>query len=166
MKINMRTIFYLVIAVLGVFSLVAQAQQEVVANPDHEAMLRSKDPQLEKNKRLLYDFWRVVVEGGHVELIDNYVSDDYIQHNPNVASGKQALIELFSANGRKPVPIKDRVQSPIVAIVAEGDLISLTQVRTYPDPQDANKTYTTSGLSLFRVRDGKLVEHWDPALKQ
>lgn len=162
----MKKITYIIVLLATMLSFNVQAQHAVVENPDHESMLRSKDPQLEKNKRLLYNFWRVVVEAGHVELIDNYVADDYIQHNPNVASGKQALIELFSANGRKPVPIKDRVQSPIVAIVAEGDLVSLTQVRTYPDPKDPDKTYTTSGLSLFRVRDGKLVEHWDPALKE
>ena len=46
----------------------AHAQVPVTANADHEAMLRHADPQLAKNKRLVYDFWREVFEAANMDL--------------------------------------------------------------------------------------------------
>lgn len=37
--------------------------------------------------------------------------------------------------------------------------------RPRPEPADATKTYDSYWFDLFRVRDGKIVEHWDSALK-
>ncbi len=34
------------------------------------------------------------------------------------------------------------------------------------DPKDSTKTYTTTWFDVFRIKDGKIAEHWDPALKQ
>jgi predicted SnoaL-like aldol condensation-catalyzing enzyme len=145
--------------------LFAHAQgAPVVANPDHEAMLRSKDPQLAKNKRLVYDFWREVVEAGHVELCEKYTTEGYIQHNPNFASGRQVLIDMFSKS-RKPTPIQAKVQRPIVAIVAEADLVMMSFVNELPDPKDKAKKYTTTGITFFRVENGKISEHWDTGTK-
>lgn len=134
-------------------------------NPDHEAMLRSDDPQLARNKRLLYDFWRVVVEAGHLDQAEKYTTADYIQHNPNFASGRQALIDMFAATPRPKLPIEPRVKSPIVTLMAEGDLVMISFVREFPEPKDAAKKYTTTGITFFRVRDGKLSEHWDTGTK-
>jgi hypothetical protein len=46
------------------------AQVPVQANPDQERMLASADPRVAANKRLVYDFWRDVFEGHHLELAD------------------------------------------------------------------------------------------------
>ena len=43
-----------------------------VSNPDHDAMLRSADPQLAKNKRFVYDFRREVFEAAHMDLAPGY----------------------------------------------------------------------------------------------
>jgi predicted SnoaL-like aldol condensation-catalyzing enzyme len=163
----MNTSVFRVVIVAALATLVAaltHAQAPVVENPDHEAMLRSPNPQLAKNKRLVYDFWREVVEGGHVELAEKYVTEGYIQHNPNFASGREVLVDMF-AKSRKPQPIQPRVKTPIVALIAEGDLVMIGFVREHPDPKDAAKKYTTTGITFFRVENGKLAEHWDTALK-
>ena len=159
-----RTICILGLMVVGL-PLLAAAQAPVVENKDHEAMLASKDPKLAANKRVVYDFWREIVEAQHLELMPKYTTEGYIQHNPNFQSGRKALTEMFANSGRKAKPIQPRVERPIVAIIAEGDLVTLAFVNELPDPKDKDKKYTTTGLTIFRVENGKIAEHWDTGLK-
>ncbi|MEO7477624.1 MAG: nuclear transport factor 2 family protein, partial [Lysobacteraceae bacterium] len=117
------------------------------------------------NKRLVYDFWRDVFEGGHLDLASNYLAESYIQHNPNVPSGRAGFVDLFSKFS-KPKSIQPRIEAPLVAIVADGDLVILSFVSERSDPKDASKKYTTTWFDMFRVVNGKIVEHWDPSLKK
>ena len=150
---------------LAVFlSPVAFAQVPVTANPDHKAMLASKDPKLATNKKLVYDFWREVFEAGHTELASKYITENYIQHNPNVATGREAFI-AFVNKIKKTQDIADKVLKPLVAITAEGDLVILSFVSEVKDPKDATKTYTTTWFDMFRIENGKIAEHWDNMLK-
>jgi predicted SnoaL-like aldol condensation-catalyzing enzyme len=158
MKIVMATMALL-------FAFAAQAQVPVTPNPDHEAMLRHADPKLAANKRFVYDFWREVFEAAHMELAPKYMAEGYIQHNPRVPTGRQAFIDFFS-KVRKPSPIEPRVKAPLVAMMADGDLVAMFFVREYPEPSDPSKKYTTTWFDLFRLVDGKIAEHWDPAMKQ
>ena len=141
------------------------AQVPVVANPDQESMLVSKDPALAANKRLVYDFWREVFEAAQMDKAEKYMAADYIQHNPQVPTGRQAFVDFFS-KVRKPSPVEARIKAPLVAIMADGDLVMLAFAREYPDPKDPSARYTTTWFDMFRIKDGKIVEHWDPALKR
>ena len=143
----------------------AFAQLAVVAQANHEALLAGSDAKAVANKRLVYDFWREVFEGGHMELADKYMAESYIQHNPNVATGRAPFIEFFSKRV-KPQPIEARVKAPLVAIVADGDIVVLSFVREGVDPKDPAKKYTTTWFDMFRLESGKIAEHWDPAQKQ
>jgi predicted SnoaL-like aldol condensation-catalyzing enzyme len=142
----------------------AHAQVPVTPSPDHEAMLRHADPKLAANKRFVYDFWREVFEAAQMELAPKYMAEGYIQHNPRVPTGRQAFIDFFS-KVRKPAPIEPRVKAPLVAMLADGDLVTMVFVREYPEPQDPSKKYTTNWFDMFRIVDGKIAEHWDPAVK-
>ena len=142
----------------------ASAQVAVVAQPNHEVLLAASDAHLAANKRLVYDFWREVFEGGHMELADKYMADSYIQHNPNVATGRAAFVEAFSKRV-KPQPIEAKVKAPLVAIAADGDLVVLSFVREGVDPRDPSKKYTTTWFDMFRIESGEIAEHWDSALK-
>jgi len=146
-------------------TLPALAQVPVTANPDHKALLASKDPKLAANKKLVYDFWREVFEGGHMELAPQYMTETYIQHNPNVATGRKAFVDFFS-QFKKPQAIADKVTAPIVSITAEGDLVTFTFVSAQKDPKDPTKTYTTTWFDMFRIENGKIAEHWDNMTKQ
>jgi len=112
----------------------------------------------------VYDFWREVFEAGHMELADKYMAETYIQHNPNVPTGRVAFVDFFS-RFKKPNPIAPKVGAPSVAIPAERDLVILTFVRELSDPKDPAKKYTTTWFDMFRVEAGKIAEHWDPAVK-
>jgi len=70
------------------FAIGAYAQNQA-------AMIKSKDPELAKNKKLVYDFWREVFEGGHLDLAPQYMAEGYIQHNPNVPTGRKAFVDFF-----------------------------------------------------------------------
>jgi len=161
----MTRIHAALLATLLAVSPLALAQEAVVAAPDHAALLASADPTLAANKRLVYDFWREVFEGGHLELADKYLAEGYIQHNPNVPTGRAGFVEFF-AKFAKPEPIADAVKAPLVSIVAERDLVILSFAQEHADPRDATKKYTTTWFDMFRVADGRIVEHWDAATRQ
>ncbi len=99
-----------------------------------------------------------------MELAEKYMAENYIQHNPNVPTGRAAFVEAFSKRVR-PQVIEARVKAPLVSIVAEGDLVVLSFVREGVDPKDASKKYTTTWFDMFRIESGKIAEHWDPAQK-
>ena len=145
--------------------LALHAQVQVQANPDHEQLLASADPKLAANKRLVYDFWREVFEAGHMDLAPKYMTESYIQHNPNVPTGRAAFAGFFS-KFVKPKPIENRVKAPLVAVVAEGDLVILTFAEEATDPKDPAKKYSTTWFDMFRVENGKIAEHWDAARKE
>jgi len=142
-----------------------RAQVPVTAAPDQAALLASPDARLAANKRFVYDFWREVFEGRHMDLAPRYMAEAYIQHNPNVPSGRAAFIDFFSKLSA-PRPIEDRIKAPLVAMLADGDYVMLAFAREYPDPKDATQRYTTTWFDLFRLENGKIAEHWDGATKQ
>jgi predicted SnoaL-like aldol condensation-catalyzing enzyme len=163
----MKFIYSGLILVFFVLTFVshAYAQAAPTQPPGQKSMLASEDPKLAQNKKLVYDFWREVLEAGHLDLAPQFMTETYIQHNPNVPTGRQGFIDFFS-KFRKPQPIADSIKGPLIAIVAEGNLVVLTFNRELPDPKDATKKYTTASFDMLRVEGGKIAEHWDSATKQ
>lgn len=145
--------------------MAARAQVPVAASPDQQRMLASQDPALAANKRLVYDFWREVFEGGHLDLAAKYLAEDYIQHNPTVPTGRAGFVQ-FLGRFSKPQPIARRIKAPLVAIVAEGDLVVLSFTHVHPDPKDPSKHYTSTWFDMFRIQGHRIVEHWDPATRE
>ena len=143
----------------------AHAQLPVVPAADQAALLASGDPALAANKKLVFDFWREVFEGGHMELADKYMAEGYVQHNPNVPTGRAAFVAFF-AKFAKPKAIQPRIAAPLVSIVAERDLVILSFVKQTHDPKDATNISTTTWFDMFRIEDGKIAEHWDCATRQ
>ena len=131
---------------------------------DQKGWLKSDNSTLAKNKRIVYDFWREVLEAGHLELAEKYMKESYIQHNPNVPTGRQGFIDFFSKI-RKPQPIVDSIKGPLIAILAEGDRVVLVFKRELNEPNDTSKKYLTHSFEMLRIEDGKVAEHWDSATK-
>lgn len=129
---------------------------------DHEALLASEDPELARNKRLCYDMYRIVLQAGRADRAADFVTSGYIQHNPNVASGPGPLADFIRAS-RPERPILDRIELPLVSILAERDMVLFAFVR--PERDAGGALYHTSWFDLFRIEDGMIAEHWDPALK-
>ncbi len=154
---------FLGIVLAGVFASATQAQVSPVAAADQQAMLKSDDPTLARNKKLVFDFWRIVYEGGHVDQAPKYMAEGYIQHNPNVPSGRKAFVELFSKE-RKPLPVGPRARMPIISIVAERDTVMVSTVRKVRDRQKPDHVYYITWFDVFRIDEqGLIAEHWDPS---
>lgn len=82
----------------------------VVAKPNHAQLLTSPDPKTAANKRIVYDLWREVLEGGHLYLADRYLAEGYVQHNPGIPTGRKGFVE-FIGRFAKPKPIEDSVKA-------------------------------------------------------
>lgn len=142
----------------------AHAQVPPTAAPDQAALLKSSDPKLAANKKLVFDMWRAVVQGAHTELAPQYFTEGYIQHNPNVATGRDAMV-AFMKKTRPVKPIEPTIHFPVIAIMAEGDLVMLATVSYSPDPENPGHNYAGTHFDLFRIENGKIAEHWDSVAK-
>jgi predicted SnoaL-like aldol condensation-catalyzing enzyme len=159
---NIRLSFLTCLAAMLVWSAMARAQEPVVAVANPESLFTSPDPKLNTNKQAALHIMRDLLEANHWELADKYLTPQYIQHNPNVASGRDGVVKYFSAT-RKPSPIPDKMKTKIVAVVAEGDLVIVATPREFANLKDPSKKYTTTWFDMWRFKDGKADEHWDGA---
>ncbi|NJK98419.1 MAG: SnoaL-like domain-containing protein [Bacteroidales bacterium] len=134
-----NNLIVLLIVLLGFpFSLFAQ--------PDCEAKLR----QLEINKAMVAQFYQELFGDKNPEAIHKYIGNTYIQHNPALPDGKDALYNAVKV-WFKDAP-KEKVD--IQRIAADGDLVFL-HIRS------KRGSKTVAIVDIFRIENGKIVEHWD-----
>lgn len=146
----------LAVAALGC----AEAQVPPVGVEDQHALLESHDAKLEANKRLVFDMYRTIVNGGHYDQAEKFFTKEYIQHNPNVKSGRDELV-AYIRQTRPKRPLQPNLTFPLIAIVAEGDMVVVATVTHEPDPDKPGETYTTTHFDMYRIENGLIAEHWD-----
>ena len=151
------------VALLAV-STIAYAAEPVVAlsAKDQQALLASSDPKLAANKKLVWDMWRTFLSAHRIDEADKFLAPEYHQHNPNAETGLAGVKAYFSAQKLEVLPVPDHIEG-LVSMVAERDLVTLALVRNGKDKD--GKAYTTTWFDMFRVANGKIVEHWDTATK-
>ena len=141
----------------------AFAQEPVVGVADPESLFSDTNPQLHANKQAALHIMKDLLQCNHWDEADKWLTARYIQHNPNVQSGRAGVVKFFGSRPR--TPSCDRLTTKIVAVVADGDLVTVVIPREYKYPKDPSKTYTTTWFDMWRFVDGKADEHWDPATK-
>ncbi|MFD4510063.1 nuclear transport factor 2 family protein [Streptomyces sp. NPDC058457] len=105
-----------------------------------------------RNKALTTEYYDRLLVHQDLSAIDTYVAPEYHQHNPAIADGPEGaragLAALFEQSPQLDVQPK--------RIIAEGDLVAFHS-HFIPAPGDPGLAI----VDIFRIRDGKVVEHWD-----
>ena len=151
---------------LALAAAAARAQDPVVGASNADALFHSSDPKLDRNKQAAYHIEKDLLEAGHWEMADQWLTERYIQHNPNAASGRAGVVAYFTKVLKvTPKPIAPKLVRPVVAVIAEGDYVVVITPRELQDPKDPTRKYTTSWFDMWRFSNGKADEHWDGATK-
>ena len=141
----------------------AYAQAPVVGAKDPESLFTDKDPKLNANKQVVLHIIRDLLEANHWSDAPKYLTQQYIQHNPNVASGLDPVMKFFGTRQPGPIPDRNSWKTKVVAVLAPDDLVVVATARDLPDPRTPGKTYSTTWFDMWRLKDGKADEHWDAA---
>lgn len=116
------------------------------------------------NKKIVTDFYRIVFEPRNPDLIEQYIAPDFVEHNPNISGGREGLVKFMKTLSKPPNDdVGSEMKNPPAYIVAEGDLVTFIFKQPTPDPRDKTKTYERFTFDMFRIKNGKIVEHWDGA---
>ena len=163
----MKLIQSLLISAVAVVSTSAYAQEPVVGVPDADALFKNANAKLNTNEQAAYHIMKDLLYAGHWELADKYLTPEYHQHNPNAASGRDSVVEFFTKVMKvQPKPIPEKLPTPIVAVVAQGDYVIVVYPRAVKATTAGGADYTTTWFDMWRFKDGKADEHWDPAVKR
>ena len=141
MTLSFKTLVGLALAVMLV----------LVAATSHAATPRNLAAE-EANRTLVLDFYERFFNKHDVAGAAKVVADDYKQHNPEVPDGKAPFVEFFTGFFKENPQSRARV----VRSATDGDLVYL-HVHSTNGADDRGQAV----VDVFRVANGKIVEHWD-----
>lgn len=102
----------------------------------------------QSNKALVLEAMTALFQRHDASAVERLYALDYIQHNPGIPQGRDALAKLVEG-------LPSTVYYEPGLIIAEGDFVAIHgRIRGWaPNPQIA--------IDIFRIADGRLAEHWD-----
>lgn len=110
------------------------------------------DAKEEANKKLVREFYEKALNEKNYEAAAKYLGPKYVQHNPRAADGAEGLKSYLEfLKGKFP-----KSRSEIKRVLADGDFVIL-HVHAVREPGTKGQAI----IDIFRVADGKIVEHWD-----
>ena len=110
------------------------------------------DDKLEANKRLVLAFYEEIIGRKDFEAGRKYMGATYRQHAPYATDGHEGLrnfVQWFKQNFPNH-------RHEIKRVIAEGDFVML-----HVHGWGGLNPHGESVVDIFRVEDGKVVEHWD-----
>jgi predicted SnoaL-like aldol condensation-catalyzing enzyme len=110
------------------------------------------DPRLESNKQTVLDFYEAAFKNKDSDAALRLIGEHYTQHNPLIADGADGLQARLGY-------LKDTfpaLRVEVKRLVAEDDYV-VAQVHAVRVPGQRG----TAIIDIFKLEDGKLVEHWD-----
>ncbi len=108
---------------------------------------------IQQNKELVLSFFRLMFQEHRVEeAVSRYVDKRYVQHNPYLESGTAPLVDFFVLYFEQ----NPQASAEIKRVIAEGDLVVVHSLW-----KEAAEDRGQAVVDIFRVAEGKIVEHWD-----
>ena len=158
---NIKNITLRILIIPGIIALIfvscsSQGKNDSVLKAKNDSLTKeisliSDTLRKEKfNKKLVADFYQQLFGDKDLSAIDKYIGDVYIQHNPGLKDGKEAL-KQGAAQWFKGAP---KIKINIQHIGADGNFV-------YIHTKSDQGPKTESVLDIFRLDNGKIVEHWD-----
>ena len=108
------------------------------------------------NKEVVRAFYQEFFNDHVIESAEKYVREDYVQHNPGVGQGRQALMDAF----RQKFIDEPTFKLQIKMLIGEEDMVAVYLKNV--DPEGNTKARV---VDIYRLQDGKLAEHWDVLMK-
>jgi predicted SnoaL-like aldol condensation-catalyzing enzyme len=108
----------------------------------------------DENKQIAKSFWEKAFPGKQpADAASEYLGRTYTQHNPEVPDGPETFVAAMNGFHQQFPDFSGEVKRTI----AEDDLVVLhSHVRMRPEDE-----HGTAVVDIFRIEDGKVVEHWD-----
>ncbi len=104
------------------------------------------------NRAIVTDFARLFYAERDVSsAFERYVVPDYIQHNPGIPDGRAAAVAALAPMFAQP----GRVFA-IKRILVDGDM-AVIHIHAIPSPGARG----ASVFDMYRLKNGRIVEHWD-----
>jgi predicted SnoaL-like aldol condensation-catalyzing enzyme len=118
------------------------------------------------NREVVQRFLDDVFVRHDMSRLDEYMRDDYMQHNPDCPQGKAGFLEFFGVIfGAMP-----DFHYAVKRVVADGDLVMAwcTSLGTHTGGEFLGQAATGNAVKfdvvdIFRMQDGLIAEHWDVA---
>ncbi|OJY67076.1 MAG: hypothetical protein BGP16_17905 [Sphingobium sp. 66-54] len=111
-----------------------------------------RTPQEEANAQLIRDLFDKVLIPMDKTLVDAFIAEDYLQHSSLAEPGREALKDWLDFVRAETPQATQRVYR----ILAEDDhVVSHQHVIRWPGDTGF------AVMDIFRIADGKIVEHWD-----
>jgi predicted SnoaL-like aldol condensation-catalyzing enzyme len=109
---------------------------------------------LEANKKVVLEFYEAGLNKKDFEAASKYFGPKYIQHNPGAPDGIEGF-KTFVNFLKEKFP---QSHSEIRRVFADGDHVIL-HVHAVREPGTRGRAI----VDIFRLENGKIVEHWDVA---
>ena len=141
---------------LMLHGLASEMLYELLVRAKRDQATTAVGERIERNQKNVLGFYDLATNQSKPrEAVEKFVGDTYIQHNPEVADGKEAFIAYFEKQA-KDFPTK---RFEFRRVLADGDFVVVHVYSIFPEYW---RDKEWAGIDIFRLDErGKIVEHWD-----
>lgn len=121
---------------------------------------------VEQNKAKVQRFYEEILRRGKLDVIDQIVAPNFVDHNPNNPTHDRAGLMQFVKMMRTAFP---DVSAKVVDLIGEGDRVAArititgTHLGDFMGMPPSGKRFEIGCIDIVRCVDGKALEHWTEA---
>ncbi len=108
------------------------------------------------NKAIIQRLYDEALNGRNVDLLDELYASDYIEHSEALLGGVEVLKTTFLSNFNQ---FPDAIWE-IKRMAADDDLVWV-HAQINPTGEQGNEWVGLAIIEIYRLKDGRIVEHWE-----